>query len=120
MVDDDPDYLELSKFFLKMQNPNHVVMTFSTSQKAIEYIVQHRLEVSAIVSDYNMDFCFGLCFFKQIRKLGLSVPFILCSSFVTQPLIDYALDLGISYVIQKGDAEYFDKLRTLLTQYIEA
>ncbi|MHA1992036.1 MAG: response regulator [Candidatus Hodarchaeales archaeon] len=116
IVDDNEDQLTMLKFLLAVEKPSHNIMTFSSAEQALdflhnnknieenylEYLDRFYSSVSLIISDYNMYPKNGLDFYKEMKKNGLSIPFVLISSFVSDKIKHEARNLGINDCIDKS------------------
>jgi DNA-binding NtrC family response regulator len=57
--------------------------------------------ISLIISDYHMFPQNGLDFYKELKKLHISLPFVLFSSFMSNNIQKEAEKMGITDCIEK-------------------
>ncbi|MHA2294366.1 MAG: response regulator [Candidatus Hodarchaeales archaeon] len=100
LVDDEPNFLDLGKLYLKKENKNFDVFTATSAYTALDMLEQQRFDV--IISDYQMPELNGLGFLKTLRKQGNSIPFIIFTGRGREEVAIKALNLGASRYIQKG------------------
>jgi CheY-like chemotaxis protein len=114
IVDDNEDQLTMLKFLLAIERPSHNIITFSSAEQALEFLDNNNVKknyiqyldrfyssVSLVISDYNMYPKNGLDFYKEMKNCGLSIPFVLISSFVSDKIKYEAKNLGINDCIDK-------------------
>lgn len=107
-VDDDDDFLIISKRFLERQG-SFQIETASSVNEALQKIRQKPYDV--IVSDYRMFGRSGLEFLKDLRDSGNDVPFFLFTGECGKEIAIDALNLGAD--------RYFNKNGNLEVVYVE-
>ncbi|MFX0050009.1 MAG: PAS domain S-box protein [Candidatus Hermodarchaeota archaeon] len=100
LVDDEPDFLELSKLYLEMENPSLKIDTCTFVEDALKMLENNRYTV--VVSDYQMPGMDGLEFLEALRSQGNNVPFIIFTGRGREEVAIKALNLGVDSYIQKG------------------
>jgi PAS domain S-box-containing protein len=101
LVDDEPEFVNLVKFFLEK---DHGISTDSASSviQAVSLLEEGRHD--AVISDYQMPDLDGLEFLKIIRNKGSDIPFILLTGRGREDVAVEALNLGADFYVQKhGD-----------------
>jgi len=99
-VDDEPDLLVLCKVYLEETGYFSVNLTES-AQDAINLLMQGSIE--AVISDYQMPLMDGISLLKEIRRLGIMIPFIIFTGKGRQEVVIEALNAGVDFYIQKGE-----------------
>ena len=118
-VDDEPDLLELGKYFLELGG-EFTVDAIRSADDALAHI--DRRACDAIISDYQMPGMDGIEFLKQVRASGNHVPFIIFTGRGREEVVIEALNEGADFYIQKGGnpepqfAELAHKIRTAIYQ----
>ena len=107
-VDDDDDFLIISKRFLERQG-SFQIETASSVNEALQKIKQQKYDV--IISDYQMPEMTGLDFLKELRAGENDVPFILFTGECGEEITMEALNLGAD--------RYFNKNGNLEVVYVE-
>ncbi|MFX0206059.1 MAG: PAS domain S-box protein [Candidatus Hodarchaeota archaeon] len=100
LVDDEPDFLELSKVYLEMENPSLDIDTCTFVEDALKMLENKRYTV--VVSDYQMPGMDGLEFLEALRSQGNNIPFIIFTGRGREEVAIKALNLGADRYIQKG------------------
>ena len=90
-VDDDDDFLIISKRLLERQGSFQVESVLSVKE-ALQKIRQKPYD--AIISDYQLFGRSGLDFLKELRDRGNDVPFFLFTGERREELASEALNLG--------------------------
>ncbi|MEM0449870.1 MAG: PAS domain S-box protein [Methanomassiliicoccales archaeon] len=98
-VDDEPDFLEITKLFLEAEGDFEVITVTNTDEA--EKIIWNRI-IDAIVCDYQMPGKDGLEFLGDLRSKGCTLPFILFTGKGREEVAIMALNLGADRYIQKG------------------
>ncbi|MFX0185768.1 MAG: PAS domain S-box protein, partial [Candidatus Hodarchaeota archaeon] len=100
LVDDEPDFLELSKIYLNMEDPRLNFETCTTVEDALKMLENRKYDV--VVSDYQMPGMDGLEFLEALRSQGSTIPFIIFTGRGREEVAIKALNLGADRYIQKG------------------
>lgn len=101
LVDDDPQFLELSKTFLELFH-NIASDTVNSAREALQKLEKDSYDV--VVSDYDMPFMDGITFLKTIRDKSITIPFILFTGVSKEEIMNQAIENGADSFIQKiGD-----------------
>jgi DNA-binding NtrC family response regulator len=98
-VDDDEDFLIISKRLLEKQDSFRVEGALSVKE-ALQKIGQQPYDV--IISDYRMFGKSGLEFFKELRKEGKDVPFFLFTGELEEKMVNEAHDSGVVRCFSKN------------------
>ncbi|MFX1508378.1 MAG: response regulator, partial [Promethearchaeota archaeon] len=72
LVDDESDFLELSKIYLKSEDPRLEVDTCTFVEEALKLLENPKYKV--VVSDYQMPGMDGLAFLDTLRTQGNNIP----------------------------------------------
>jgi PAS domain S-box-containing protein len=99
-IDDEPDFLELTKIFLEKEDDRLSVDTSTSVEEALEYLKKKRYE--AIVCDYQMPGMDGLEFLESLRNQNNLIPFIILTGRGREEVAINALNLGVNRYLQKG------------------
>lgn len=103
-VDDEPNFLYLSKTFLE-KTGDFTVDTAQSAEEALCMIL--RREYDVIISDYMMPKTDGLKLLRTLRNEGDDTPFILVSCRGQEPEVVEAINDGLSgYLSKEGDPLY--------------
>jgi PAS domain S-box-containing protein len=100
-VDDEPDLLDLAKFFLE-EDGGFVINTVTSGRQALERLKTEPYD--AIVSDYQMPDMDGIAFLKQVRSNDKTIPFILFTGRGREEIAIEAFGHGADFYLQKGGA----------------
>ncbi len=101
LIDDERDFLEQMKLFLKRENKIIKPDIVSSGSKALEKLSNNVYD--CIVSDYQMPGMDGLDLLETIRKeRNNDIPFIVFTGKGREEVAMRALNLGASRYIQKG------------------
>ncbi|KZX46206.1 PAS domain S-box protein [Haloarcula sp. K1] len=108
LVDDEPDFLSLAKSELEDQIEETKFITASSVRKA--HFRLSELDISCIVSDYDMPAKSGLQFLEEVREDHPNLPFILFTAQGSENLASKAISAGVTDYLQKRDGGQFDIL----------
>ncbi|MDD1684550.1 MAG: response regulator, partial [Methanoregula sp.] len=100
-VDDEPDYLDLCKWYLE-RTKEFSVTTASSASGALEVLQSNGIH--AIVSDYQMPGMDGIGLLKQIRATDKTIPFIMFTGKGREEIAVEAFENGADFYLQKGGA----------------
>jgi DNA-binding NtrC family response regulator len=98
-VDDDDDFLIISKRLLERQGLFQVESVLSVKE-ALKKLGQKQYDM--IISDYQMFGRSGLDFLKELRNKGNDVPFFLFTGEYRKEIADEALNLGVDRCFDKN------------------
>jgi FOG: CheY-like receiver len=98
-VDDEPAFLELTRAYLERDGDIEVETTSSPLQ-ALDMLTETPYD--AIVADYEMPEMNGIALLQEVRRRGLSIPFIIFSGRGREEAIIEALNSGADFYLQKG------------------
>ncbi|MDD1702262.1 MAG: PAS domain S-box protein [Methanoregula sp.] len=118
-VDDEPDLLEIGKFFLE-RFQDFRVETETSAKNALARILVHHYD--AIISDYSMPEMDGIDFLRHIRgTCDKKIPFILFTGRGREEVVINALNSGADFYLQKGGdpRSQFAELHSLVLQATE-
>ncbi|MFX0182036.1 MAG: PAS domain S-box protein [Candidatus Hodarchaeota archaeon] len=99
-IDDEPDFLELTKIFLEKEDDRLRVDTSTSVEEALECLRNKTYE--AIVCDYQMPVMDGLEFLETLRNQNNLIPFIILTGKGREEVAIKALNLGADRYLQKG------------------
>jgi len=100
-VDDDLDFLYLSKKFLEDISESRVtVKSLAYPQETFEVLSKNNYDV--IVADYQMSNMDGLELLKELKKQNIDIPFIIFTGRGREEIAINALNLGADYYLNKG------------------
>jgi len=99
-VDDEPEFLALTKSYLERGDEGLHVDTAMSAKEGIELLKSGTYDV--VVADYQMPVMDGLEFIKLLRARGNLIPFIMFTGRGREEVAIEALNLGANYYIQKG------------------
>lgn len=104
LVDDNLEFLEITRKFIDKFNNNELTITTANSPiEAINILKNQREEFNVIVSDYQMPELNGLEFLQKIRNdLKIDVPFILMTGHGKEEVAIKAINQGVNYYVQKS------------------
>ena len=100
IVDDNEDHLEITKFFLEMENSSFQVAVVSSGEECLRTLEEQSFD--CIISDYEMrPGISGIELLQEIRARELEVPFII--------LTDYGSPVLERQAYMSGAEAYFPK-----------
>lgn len=98
-VDDDPNLLDIARFFLEDSGD----FTVATSTLATEALGLPGFALyDAIISDYEMPRMDGITFLKKVRETCGDIPFILFTGKGREDVVIEAINNGADSYLQKG------------------
>ncbi|MFW9916718.1 MAG: PAS domain S-box protein [Candidatus Thorarchaeota archaeon] len=120
LVDDDPEFLAITKEFLLQKEPTLDILTTINPSEALE--ITRTQPLDAIVSDYQMPEMDGLQLLAQIRTEDNFLPFIMFTGRGREEVAIKALNLGANRYLKKeaGGAELFAELGHTLNSLIQS
>ena len=99
LIDDEPEFLDLTKFFLSREGSIEV-MVASSARDGLEKLQEEKID--AVVSDYSMPGIDGLELLKIVRARGMDIPFILLTGKGREDVAIEALNSGADFYVRKG------------------
>jgi len=110
LVDDSEDYLFLTKSRLESEEPSLLVIISNSAEKALNDLKAD--DFDCIISDYEMSPGMnGMEFFQEIRRRGVTVPFIFLTGQGNEELARDAFLGGVDdYFTKDVGFAYFSKL----------
>ncbi|MEA3298428.1 MAG: response regulator, partial [Chloroflexota bacterium] len=100
LVDDEPDFLALTKAFLEREHAEFSIDTTTSAEEGLELLKGGKYDV--VVSDYKMPGMDGLEFLKTLRASGNTIPFIMFTGKGREEVAIEALNRGANGYLQKG------------------
>ncbi|MHA2273716.1 MAG: response regulator [Candidatus Hodarchaeales archaeon] len=100
LVDDDKEFLRLTKAYLADEDPIFEVVTTNSPQNALLRLAEEHFD--AVISDYQMPRMNGLKLLARLRENNNFVPFIMFTSYSREEIAIRALNLGADYYLPKG------------------
>jgi PAS domain S-box-containing protein len=98
-VDDEPELLALGRLFLEKDGKNTVETAESIAEGLKKLQAGH---FDVIISDYLMPESDGIEFLRQVRVEFGNIPFILFTGKGREEVVIEAINLGVTYYLQKG------------------
>ena len=99
LIDDEPEFLDLTKFFLG-RAPSIEVSVAASAKEGLDKLESE--EIDAVVSDYSMPGMDGLELLKILRARGNEIPFILLTGKGREDVAIEALNSGADFYVRKG------------------
>jgi len=99
-VDDEPDFLALTKAFLEREHAEFSIDTTTSAEEGIELLKSGKYDV--VLADYKMPVMDGLELLKTIRASGNTIPFIMFTGKGREEVAIEALNRGANHYLQKG------------------
>ncbi|MBT5094462.1 MAG: response regulator, partial [Halobacteriovoraceae bacterium] len=99
LVDDEADVLE--SIALQLEDSEYQVVTFTSPQKALEYIPAKQQSILMIFSDFKMPEMNGLEFRQGLIDAGVSIPFSIVTAFFDKEMAEKGMELSVSSFIKK-------------------
>lgn len=107
-LDDEPDQLELTKFFIEESDPDLVVDILSNPEETLETIKNKAYD--CILADYVMPGMNGVELVKIIKEIK-DIPFVLYTGRGSEQTVLDAISAGVdAYVRKDHNPEHFAKL----------
>lgn len=118
LVDDEPQFLELTKFFLE-RDGRFAGDTATSTAEALRKMAETRYD--AVIADFQMPGSDGIAFLKTLRSQGNDIPFILFTGKGREDVAISALNCGADFYLQKGGdpKSQFAELANMITQSVE-
>lgn len=118
-VDDDADFVELTKAFLERDTGDFSVYTETSVEDGLQRL--GRGDIDCVVSDYQMLGQDGLDFLSAVRDKHGDLPFVLFTGKGSEEIAGEAISSGVSDYLQKeGGTDQFtvlaNRLRNLVRQ----
>lgn len=117
VVDDQPAARSMLKKMLKEMNIQQVFEA-PNGRDALAFIDSAPEMVDVVLCDWNMPAMSGLDFLRQVRSVGLDVPFLMVTGRADKESVIEAKDAGVSAYIAKpfSQTQLEAKLRVLMTK----
>ncbi|WP_292490541.1 PAS domain S-box protein [Methanoculleus sp. 10] len=115
VVDDEPALLELTRIFLERSGDLQVEVTPSPLQ-GLNMLAATPYD--AIVADYEMPEMDGITFLREVRRRGMTTPFIIFSGRGREEVVIEAINNGADFYLQKNGnpSTQFAELRNMILQ----
>lgn len=118
LVDDEVQFLEVTRMFLEKGRGIRVTTATSGSQ-ALEILEHQRFD--AIISDYAMPGMNGIEFMKQVKAMGDDTPFVIFTGKGREDVVIDALNFGADLYLEKSPdprtqfSEMMQKVRNIVS-----
>ena len=99
LVDDEVQFLEITKMFLEKGRGIRVT-TATSGDEALEILKSQKFD--AIISDYAMPGMNGIEFMKRVKTLGDDTPFIIFTGKGREDVVIDALNFGADLYLEKS------------------
>jgi len=99
-IDDEPDFLVLTKAFFERENADFSIDTATSAEEGFELLKSGKYDV--VVADYQMPVMDGLELLKTLRASGNTIPFIMFTGKGREEVAIEALNRGANHYLQKG------------------
>ena len=107
-LDDEPDQLELMKFFIEDNDPDLVVDTLSDPEEILQAMQEKQYD--CILADYSMPKINGVELATTLKEIR-DIPFILYTGRGSEQTVLDAISAGVdAYVRKDHNPEHFSKL----------
>jgi len=121
LVDDDPQWVRVTKQVLCARDPQLRVTTATTLAAATEEL---QTAPDIVVCDYQLDDGDGLMLLERVRERDSTLPFILITGVGTEALAAAAIGEGVTDYIRKNifdeTDQLLDAIHTHVRRYREA
>jgi PAS domain S-box-containing protein len=119
VVDDDPDFAELTATFLTRHEPSIEAETVHDAEAGLERLTN--AEFDCVVSDYDMPGNDGLEFLAAVDELDTDLPFILFTGKGSESIASRAISAGVTdYLQKKGGSEQYERLANRIVHAVRS
>jgi PAS domain S-box-containing protein len=109
VVDDDPDFADLTSTYLARHEPSLEVTVVHSAREALDRLTTERFD--CVVSDYDMPEMDGLAFLEAVDDLDPDLPFVLFTGKGSEDIASRAISAGVTdYLQKKGGREQYELL----------
>ncbi len=99
-VDDEPDFLAVTKALLERGNKDFRVDSAASAEEGMELLKSGKYDI--VISDYQMPVMDGLEFLQKLRARGSTIPFIIFTGRGREEVAIESLNRGANHYLQKG------------------
>jgi DNA-binding response OmpR family regulator len=100
VVDDEPDFLEVSK--IRLTASGYDVITASTGREALNKVKKEKPD--AVLLDIVMPDCNGLDILKKMRRINKELPIFIITAFSNEDKFELAKKLDASgFIVKTSD-----------------
>jgi PAS domain S-box-containing protein len=118
-VDDDAEFVDLTKTALERNNSQFVVETATSTRAALDSIGD--CPPDCVVSDYNMPRLDGIEFLQTVREEYPELPFVLFTGKGSEAVASEAISAGVTDYLQKGSgSERYELLANRIRNAVRA
>lgn len=116
-VDDEPDKLQFTKFFLEDGDPSIQVVSVSSPQDALQRYKQESFD--CIVSDYLMPGIDGIELARMVRETS-NIPFIIYTNWGSEEIAEKAFEVGVDdYFMKETEPTHYQILAKRIRVAVE-
>ena len=102
LIDDEEDFLIISKKYLMERNQNYQIETFKSPLTFLDYLKNSNSLVNVVISDFEMPEMNGLDLLTEIKKNNPKISFIMVTGKGREEIIIEALNQGADIYLQKS------------------
>jgi len=116
-IDDEPDYLELTKLYMEDVDPSLIFESATSPDEAMGFLKERGYD--CVVCDYKMPGENGLEFFDEVRNFS-AIPFILYTARGSEEVAEGAFVKGVTdYVRKEESPSHFQLLARRIRNAVE-
>lgn len=117
-VDDDTDFVEMSREFLERADERISVRTVTDPTEVVEVV--QAIDAHCVVSDYDMPGLNGLELFDRLREVDSDIPFVLFTGKGSEAIAADAITAGVTDYIQKGGTDTYEVVANRVLEAVKS